>query len=764
MIVEVFCSITFIMTSRLLAIRKGKTGDIQQFSKVKTRSDQVESRLLETFRSTISDRSRTQILFDTTLVTQVAVVYDGSVGFLTRPIIVEPPNDEPVVVGSFSNTIGQVYPMSIPLETYMGYFTSLVPAGEATLYSLPTHPTSPDTIGPHQARPRRNAPDPEEPTLARLNFPMAEGAGEADRPVIAALPVALPIPPGVHIPHTTPIDSAAELELNCPWITMWMKALKYLRDSNDGISVTRGGPLFDQDGLLVDDNPPEQLDHIHVVMSTVTNPTLVPPTSPFFALVNDAVSELSNDAWMSLGDRLPTDQVNNPAPNGHPNGWTPEQFTAALEPVVNKEKKFHFAARTGAKYRLLLASSPPTGEESTGHVSLPTLLPPFLAFLSEPKNATAAEDLKELVRCALLIASRSDLSHNRDVSWSIRNVTLALGDRVRTFAWLTEGLVGVDKSYAQDNLNMMHFLPPRSGSTLSASQGDAQAKNITMANSSDSKAQLEATAKSKLYSHGRLSSSRDIYECVLNLRLFLGVMVEDIKPSLLVSKLVEYADVIMSRDGKRFFETYAGTHTLLVNVWQDIQLILLRFLEVASNIELYTAVQEGNPVSFSNYEGAILVADDCINRLKTTLLGHGLGRLADTPCCMDWFPGPRSPSGTAPPTDGSSAPKKARISDDEEAERRKSLGILDMDRTVLGTNRFPLTFPVYHQQRGMKSPERVCAHFMTRGFHCKSAKCKHPHISNPDLLSNEERKKLVDYVEKYNGLSWVPGKAPAGTE
>ena len=243
MIVEVFSVVILpTMTSRLLAsIRKGKTGDVQQFSKVKTRSDQVESRLLETFRSSISDRSRTQILFDTTLVTQVVILYDGAVGMLTRPIIVEPPNDEPVVVGSFSDTIGQVYPMSIPLETYMGHFTSLVPAGEATLYSLPTHPTSPDTVGPRQVRARRNVnvPEPEDPTLARLNFPMDEGAGEADRPVIAALPVALPVPPGVHIPHTTPIGTAVDLELNCPWITMWLKALKYIRDVNRLRRVSR---------------------------------------------------------------------------------------------------------------------------------------------------------------------------------------------------------------------------------------------------------------------------------------------------------------------------------------------------------------------------------------------------------------------------------------------------------------------------------------------------------------------------------------------
>ena len=53
--------------------------------------------------------------------------------------------------------------------------------------------------------------------------------------------------------------------------------------------------------------------------------------------------------------------------------------------------------------------------------------------------------------------------------------------------------------------------------------------------------------------------------------------------------------------------------------------------------------------------------------------------------------------------------------------------------------------------------------YLTKGFTCKSTSCKRPHVSNLNTLTEADRQKLIDFVRDTNGLSWVTGKEPAGT-
>jgi hypothetical protein len=105
--------------------------------------------------------------------------------------------------------------------------------------------------------------------------------------------------------------------------------------------------------------------------------------------------------------------------------------------------------------------------------------------------------------------------------------------------------------------------------------------------------------------------------------------------------------------------------------------------------------------------------------------------------------------------------KRQRL-DPADLDRKKSLGILTFDTATAGTTRLP-TCPAYAKKKGAKFPERLCMKFMTKGYACASPDCKFPHVSNVNSLPDGDKSKLVEFVRKTPGLTWVEGKASAGT-
>ena len=131
------------------------------------------------------------------MIYQYLCVYNNVVGYFTNPTILDRPGEDPVVAGSFSDTLGTPVPVIVPMEAFLGRFTTLVRKGDSANLGLPVHPTDPDMIrGNGMALLDGNAPV--EASLDCLNFPMVENPTPADFPVIAALPHFLPVGPPVH--------------------------------------------------------------------------------------------------------------------------------------------------------------------------------------------------------------------------------------------------------------------------------------------------------------------------------------------------------------------------------------------------------------------------------------------------------------------------------------------------------------------------------------------------------------------------------------
>ena len=358
------------MTTRLIALRRGKTGETQRFSEARPADPAKIALLQSTVVEVINHDLRSQILADPLNCFRFACRWGDDVGFLTRPKLVTPEGDNPapIVLGSFSDTIGQACPVSLSLDDFRGSFTTLVRRADAIALGLSTHPSEPSKI----LAPARNirGAEPGEVSLERLGFPMLDEPEDGDIPVIAALPCFLPVGPGQTFPHPVPVAGPETFREQFLLFHVWCAGLACCLAHNNGRSVTRGGPLFHQPALVVPDKGVEPVAGYTVRERLLVSPVQLGPTTALYQTVSETITALSDDICVELGGNMEPEPVPSPPPQV---GFGAEQVRAVVEPLVNKEKVFRLADKSKARYRLLLAAQPMEGSPDMGTAVLPDL-------------------------------------------------------------------------------------------------------------------------------------------------------------------------------------------------------------------------------------------------------------------------------------------------------------------------------------------------------------------------------------------------------
>ena len=246
------------------------------------------------------------------------------------------------------------------------------------------------------------------------------------------------------------------------------------------------------------------------------------------------------------------------------------------------------------------------------------------------------------MRTKLTAANSATNCLDKDATLEIDNITLAFSDRVWTGSWLVEKLRTTSFAAAKNSLGFLQLLTPDREALAGVAGADSQVKSLIMANTTSSTAQLDASKSSAMCCAGRLSTFWHTCEAFCNLRLLLGVVVDNPDASLLVQKLHEYSLLLVDRQGRLFFEACCEQPHLAVHPFQDVQHILSAFWTVASMADIYQTVAKGEGVAISNYTNAIAVADGAITDLRAIIHGNGLGKFSGLPCCAPWFPGTAS--------------------------------------------------------------------------------------------------------------------------
>ena len=780
-----------------LHLRKGREGRIQAFSHSRAGFPAITREVEATLRGSTPSCIRDQTLSDPTKVSQFVCFFNTHLSVLTRPEIVTGPSvsgtpAEPLVVASLGDKIGVPVPVQIPLGFFQGYFTSLVPADVVTEFSLTHHPSDPATFrGPPPGAAATGDDDPDAPveaTEGRLQFP--DG-----RSRLVALPNFLPLAPGQSLPDGINIFDPATYEEAPPLVKIYIAASVYARTHNAGMSVSLGGPLFYLPDLQRDLAPgANPFASLPLTPALAPTPELIPPGTANYQRVLARLEAWSIDTWIHLGSNMTDDPTD---PSTPPHGGLPLEHIQALAHAIvtpliaakgkkeatTKELEQADSARdVQTMYTLALAAVPPLTDSSTpSTMALPTLNPGFVEVLNKTKPVVAAQSFQDQIRGAIELSLASDKSRDTDVTFHAECITTAFCNAIRSFHWLTEPLVRTNKLAATQRLGLIHFLTPIRGVLLTYRRDEATNGPIVLSHISDDKAQLEASQASKLYSAGRLESGNDVYLAVCNLRLLILSLLDKTQPTpLLLEKLLAYVTVLKSPDGRLFCESHKLNLRVSVYMFQDIQHITGMFFSLAKRPSLKAAAKAGSPIDAQNYFNIARTADAIIDRLRALITGNSLGEWSAAPQCLSWFPvlpmaSPTTPGRqrVVPPSLAStpspaqtpskaSAPKKPRKHDQAKIDLDKSRGILTYDPSVGGA-RLPHC-PVYGKATGAKSEERFCMQFLTTNYYCSRSPCPYPHISAVTKLPPKDSKAFCTWVDKTPGLTFAPGKGPAGTK
>ena len=773
--------------SRQAVIARGRSGPTQRYSASRPRDDHVSSILQETLGNTISPSRRERIWCDSQYVSQWACLWQDTVGFLTRPEYVTNSSNDRLVVGSFADTIGQVYPVSVSADAFTSFFTTLVRKDDAGALGLAQHPTAPDTIKGRPLPPTADGGSPTEVPASsnRLQFTTSD---EDDlQPVIAALPCFLPLPSGCTFPEGTPLDSPLDkFRSDFRLFEVWLQGAHYLVARNDGHSVTAGGPLFDPAGLSV---TPAAFASLTLSPGLPSPPTPLSPHGALGRRVHARLASWAEDSWFLLGATIPATVSPPLAAPADPASQpvSPETLqglvrTLGSQKSAKEQAQAKTAASVAAAYRLAFASLPPRDAADLSHATLPTLNESFQAVLDSPKPQDAAVELRQLLSGALELANSSDLAVERDVSLDAQVCTMAFANCMRSFHWLTDPLVSTTRQALETQLGILHFLTPVRQALLAQVSREVAMGPVVLSHVADDKAQLDASRQSKLYIGGKCQEGRDIYHAVCNFLKVSSLVVPAPETAMVTGKLLRYAKTLNTKHGRQFLSTFHNHPYLVIHLFQDVQHILTLYLNIATSAALRNDVRDCKPIPIANYTQASRAADSIIDRLESTIMGSGLGIFDGRPHSFEWFrpaavqahqsppahpnrvSPSSSPTGPSPPT---KRPRLAgpqdQITDPDRIQASKSQGMLLFDPQAGGSQTLPLC-PIRDKVPGQRAQERCCMEFMTRGYYCPLPKCPKPHISNLRRLSTDKKRTdFASFVDKTPGLSWSPGHAPSGT-
>ena len=391
-------------------------------------------------------RNRTLAKMD--LVNQfLFVAPGGKVYVFTCPTVGTDAANNAIVLGSMSDALDRVAPVSVPLKVFEGWAFSVVPEAAATLFDLPRYPELPDMT---PGAPLADGTAGDLPSMARLDFGVDAVTA---LPVLAAVPVMLPIPVGVVLPVDAVWDISdpkPALEAVFPFYEVWRAAHAYMIRMNQGLSVTSAGPLFDPTAIA-----PVEFN-LRLARAGLVTHTMISPTSPHYANVFSILEAATRSAWVRIADAtLPLLAFNDPATtaalglgpigadptvpagSGVLGPWFPEvlgRLATSMEilqnpkpPVTKAEsEQLVSAADVAAKFSLAFAHLEPCPNATDSPTVVPAKIrPEMMKVLEASKLTRAVPVLREQFETATRRAAATDIHSDRCV-----NISGAIADSV----------------------------------------------------------------------------------------------------------------------------------------------------------------------------------------------------------------------------------------------------------------------------------------------------------------------------------------------
>ena len=744
-------------------IRKGKGHPDQRVSTTYPLEPNKLASLLTTLTPSLPDVARDAILRDGDTVVQFAVVIGNEVKLFTRPRHFHGSDGLSYVVGSLSNNLGDPAPVRFPLMTFSGHFTSLIPASVVDEFNLPRSTQPPDDI-PGPAPPGAPEGDGEGASMERLHFGSTDTPDQ--HPVLAALPFFLPWPEGKLFPTMFKLDDPPSADIDYPAFDMWRAAFRYIKEHNDGNSVTKGGPLFQQDA--VDQNVPDWV-HLFIVPGIIHGMTTCEYGTASYIIVRDSFNQLCEERWLYKGAALSEAPHETPPPRAVPPGEDPFATPQAGRPHLSRKEQeqadlaLDFARRYGICFGAIVDV-----DEGAGHPTRlfqqATMSAAGSKLLNATREVSAHRHLREMVGAALSDASHSTNCIDEAVSLTPTAANPALASALRTYNFLTDP-VTTNSKQVRNQITLFNFLSPDQTALVYKTLETEEIRMYNAFSHDDVKVVGSAPKPSALYIHGRLATGHDVRVALCNFRaVFSQLLGPTFDTSALWKELGQYEALLRSPQGKKWIDVCRVMPQVALNVAIDIQNIISAFAALGNRPEYHTALAADEAISSKLFDVPKMVSQGILRNLRIAMSKCVPTEYSVFPAVYTlFFGGTATPTASSPYSDVTT--KRARVDHQSSGpprpppqhqtpgqrppsatsvDKMKKLGLV----IYSGTGRAPPTCPVFHSTGAGRPKERLCMNFLCQGFACTKKDCKRPHIAALAKLSDTEQAELATFVSR----------------
>jgi hypothetical protein len=701
-----------------------------------------------------------------------------------------PPTDTGahLYIGSLGDDMSSgAIPVSMTAEFFRGTFVGLVPKETAIRLKLPMDEVAPDQIPGPTIDGVEGAP----PSLARLN------AGNVEV-VLTSMPTTFPVPRGVRLQpnmnFTNYLTHNPELNEAAPLFPVWAGTVIHATRHNDGFSMDKGGPLFNQDEK--DDCPTHDFFvEFHSVGSIKGNPCIgLPSTHRKATEFRHYFQAKTEEAFLRVGkremahNRIPEafKSVAHPAQDALPGPVAGDAIASAitsgieasilarLPTVVPKSQveKSHDITVNGilTYFQILCASQSPDG------IAVPaTINPAFEAIMAHPSISRQVESFAAELEMHIQTLQASD-----QANFYFKNMTLD-ADLVKGplgCAFLRtnvkNGTLNSDPEQCKTQFSILAVTTPRPNSM----EYREYMNNGTMIRAQDMVDEHHSKRAAKaieLCISGQVSSDTACVEAVCNLYALYSFVVTNFEDSILWTSLASFVNLITGKEAKNFFRTHVNHKQVFLQLFVAAHNIFRLFNEVALQPRHKKAVRDGTPLDFEVFKDAIVHANHQMRKLLTDFHDQVADFTKTVPNVHVLYPhlqlGPRPTP--KPVLQASQEPnaKRAKTAPNQDVSAQKSLtqdakeqqklvGFLTYTKTG---GRVPDFNIFYADNQGVTN--RLCVNGITRGRFCRyGSKCANHHPKKLTDIPEAERRVLIKNVEQTDGLDFVAGAGPAGTK
>jgi hypothetical protein len=608
--------------------------------------------ILDSFKKDIDPTTRIMSLSAST--DNYAIVFQHKFFQVTKPIFTTNKEGVSIVLLNLSQTIGEVIPVSIPASTFAkGIAVTIGPRDTITQAGMHTFDKSPEEI-PAQG----DASNVNEPNLGseRLQLYWTLNTTGSNEPVFTTIPLVCPIPNGFAFSAGGAPIEEDEVPTGAPFneLRMWCAMMRHNIELNDGKSLNRGGPAFDQELINAHVIIPGIPSDVSFLYSTFVECELKALSiidageQQHYKSVVNVAKEYQSQILLNYANNqgynvnLGSPSSTSPGANlfgspESPSAWTGRddqsadpfsRMTTAIASALEKSnsspaKESAFKRASTSIPKLRAAFGRTTFDETGTGTFEPATITDVGRLILEASSITAAvSELTNQVHLAIAQAKMSDKTMDNNVSFRPEQIDTALTSSILNYNFLYESM-NVNPGVVKSQLTILAFLhqPTQSPAFLERVENNLRIRLQEQVQEDTTKRARKTT---ELYINGSLQGI-SILQALSNFKMLFSILFVDFDKCDLWQALSKYYSILLS--GRTWREERANHQNADMAILHDVEMIMHPFFRNAMDLTIANAIKEGRTVSAVFQKSAIDGAKYWCNRLAAAIDAGDIGHV-----------------------------------------------------------------------------------------------------------------------------------------